>query len=109
MPITRISSPIIDNTPQHKKRDIIDTISQKIIDIIPKNEKLTQNYIFNTDKISCFYYKDGKKPSISYKDYLNRIKKYTDCSSEVFLITLIYLKRFFKISPFDDKKLNIHK
>mmetsp|Transcript_47512 Transcript_47512/g.93443 ORF Transcript_47512/g.93443 Transcript_47512/m.93443 type:complete len:272 (+) Transcript_47512:154-969(+) len=51
-----------------------------------------------------------RAPPISIKDYLNRIAKYAVCSSECFVLALVYIDRIIQSNPnFVVNSLNIHR
>jgi len=50
-----------------------------------------------------------RPPSISIKDYLDRILKYSACSSECFVLALVYIDRLIQQTGFVVSSLNIHR
>jgi hypothetical protein len=50
-----------------------------------------------------------RPPSISIKDYLDRIQKYASCSSECFVLALVYIDRLIQQADFTVSSLNIHR
>lgn len=51
-----------------------------------------------------------RPPAISIKDYLTRISKYAACSSECFVLALVYIDRIIQSNPaFTVNSLNIHR
>lgn len=55
-------------------------------------------------------FQSSKVPSISIRDYLSRVVKYSNCSAECYIIALVYLDRVInKKKDFYISTLNIHK
>lgn len=50
-----------------------------------------------------------RPPSISVKHYLERIAKYASCSSECFVLALVYIDRLIQQAGFTVSSLNIHR
>jgi len=48
-------------------------------------------------------------PSISVLDYLERINKYSCCSNECFILSLIYIDRLIQMNNFALTSLNVHR
>jgi len=50
-----------------------------------------------------------KAPAISIKQYLGRIHKYASCSTECFILSLIYIDRLIQRNNFILSELNVHR
>lgn len=71
--------------------NLIESIGNILTEIAAENAKIIDK------KISIF---DSKTtPTISIKDYLKRLMKFTYCCQETLIVALIYLDRLFKQNP----------
>ena len=83
---------------------IIEKISNLFSDICDDNEKEYKND--NNKLIRPFL---SRNPSISIKDYLERLYKYSRISASTIILILIYIDRICNINKFKITYYNIHK
>ena len=93
-----------------QSKNIIDVVSDLLLNMCEENKaiEVTNKNISLNKKIKLFMLK--KIPSISIKDYLIRLSKYSKISDSTLVIILIYIDRFchrynFKINYFNIYKL----
>eukprot|EP00949_MAST-11_sp_MAST-11-sp1_P000518 g518.t1 len=63
----------------------------------------------NTDSTKITKFHALRPPSISIENYLKRISKYASCSSECFVLALIYIDRVIQRQQFLINSLNVHR
>ena len=79
---------------------IIEKITETLEYIIEENAKLK--------KVKNIFY-SMKKPSISIKDYLTRIQKYTNLEDNTLILSLIYIDRLLNTTEIELNNYDVHK
>ena len=92
------------NPSENQENKIIEKISDLFSDICDDNEKEYSNK--NNKLIEPFL---SRNPSISIKDYLDRLYKYSKISDSTVILILIYIDRICNINKFKLTYYNIHK
>lgn len=72
--------------------------------LVKANESLVS---VDTGQITKFH--ALKAPSIGISQYLERIHKYASCSTECFILALIYIDRLIQVNNFILTELNVHR
>lgn len=67
----------------------------------------SNSQVSNTENVTKFH--ALKAPAISIKHYLERIHKYASCSTECFILALIYIDRLIQRNNFILTELNVHR
>ena len=89
-----------------KSSDLLEIIEILVSDLIIN---FNENHSSRKTRLDSMFYLIKAKPSISLLDYLRRIKKFTNCNNQIFLLAFIYFDRVIKKEKITSKKLNIHK
>ena len=85
-----------------KGRAIVRVLACVLDKLVATNDRLGSNH-----QITKFH--ALRAPNISVKDYLERIFKYASCSSECFVLALIYIDRVIQRNQFVVNSLNVHR
>jgi hypothetical protein len=90
---------------ENSEKKIIEKISDLLSNICDENDKKHKNES-NNNLMKPFI---SNNPSISIKDYLERLYKYCHISTSTIILTLIYIDRLCNINKFKMTYYNIHK
>ncbi|PON76391.1 Cyclin [Parasponia andersonii] len=86
---------------------VLPAIASHLEKSIRRNERLVKASRKN-DVVSIFH--GSKAPTLSVRQYLERIFKYSNCSTSCFVVAYIYVDRFFQNrSGFCLTSLNVHR
>ena len=89
----------------NSEKKIIEKISDLLSNICDENDKKHKNES-NNNLMKPFI---SNNPSISIKDYLERLYKYCHINTSTIILTLIYIDRLCNINKFKMTYYNIHK
>lgn len=76
-------------------------IHSKVLKLL---DGMVTNYSNDSDSDIRFMFNSNVKPTITVSDYIQRIFKYSECSSESAILAFIYINSFLQLS---NSKLNI--
>lgn len=89
---------------QERRDKLIEVLSEVLNRLCERNDR----FIMNTTPITRFH--ALRPPQITVKYYLQRIAKYSNCSEECFVLSLIYIDRLIRTNGnFLVNSLNVHR
>jgi len=89
---------------EHESTYIVPVLASVLNQLIARNDKMP----INPEGMTRFH--AFKPPSITVQNYLNRVVKYVSCSTECFIMALIYIDRIIQRNTyFIITSLNVHR
>jgi len=89
---------------EHESNYIVPVLASVLNQLIARNDKMP----INPESMTRFH--AFKPPSITVQNYLNRVVKYVACSTECFIMALIYIDRIIQRNTcFIITSLNVHR
>jgi len=89
---------------EHESNYIVPVLASVLNQLIARNDKMPKN----PEAMTRFH--ALKPPSITVQNYLNRVVKYVACSTECFIMALIYIDRIIQRNTyFIITSLNVHR
>jgi len=98
----------MESTPQQTAdgKSVVAVLAAVLDRLVERNTQ-TSNYSNGTSpEVTKFH--ALKAPGISIQQYLERIHKYASCSTECFILALIYIDRLIQTNNFILSELNVH-
>jgi len=98
----------MESTPQQTAdgKSVVAVLAAVLDRLVERNSQ-TSNYNNGTSpEVTKFH--ALKAPGISIQQYLERIHKYASCSTECFILALIYIDRLIQTNNFILSELNVH-
>jgi len=99
----------MESTPQQTAdgKSVVAVLAAVLDRLVERNTQ-TSNYSNGTSpEVTKFH--ALKAPGISIQQYLERIHKYASCSTECFILALIYIDRLIQTNNFILSELNVHR
>jgi hypothetical protein len=102
----------MDSTPEQiaEGKAVVSVLAAVLDRLVKSNSSQSSNNYNNKnngEEITKFH--ALKAPGISIKQYLERIHKYASCSTECFVLALIYIDRLIQNNNFILSELNVHR
>jgi hypothetical protein len=104
----------MESTPQQAEEGkavvtVLAAVLERLVNSNAQSPTIPNNNSNNCSGAEVTKFHALKAPGISIKQYLERIHKYASCSTECFVLALIYIDRLIQNSNFRLSELNVHR
>jgi len=104
------STSTYDEEQENHGKAVVRVLAHVLERMVKQNEQMTENKKDDGNVTAeVTKYQALKAPGISVYNYLERIRQYANCSSECFILALIYIDRLIQSQEFRLTSLNIHR